>query len=111
MSQSTINMFLKLSFLQRIYCEYDKTYKKNSYINKEIYVQNFIFLAFWKVKLLSRFLYSSLSNKSFSIDNIVSPLNRSCDKADLKYDHFINFNFEKLISAKATITRIVNNIL
>ena len=37
-------------------------------------------------------------------------LNISCDMVDLKYD-FINFNFEKLLSAEATVTGIVNNIL
>ena len=60
---------------------------------KEISVEKFIFLAFWEAKLLIRTLFSSLSNKSFLIDNITSPLNHSCHISDLKYD-FINFNFK-----------------
>ena len=47
---------------------------------------------------------------SFSIDNIANPLNLSWDIADLRYD-FINFNFEKLISTKATVTGIISKIL
>jgi hypothetical protein len=39
-----------------------------------------------------------------------NPFNLSCDIVDLRYD-FINFNFEKLIYAKATVTCIVNKIL
>ena len=41
---------------------------------------------------------------------MVNLLNLFCDIVDLKYD-FINFNFEKLFSAEATITGIVSNIL
>ena len=41
---------------------------------------------------------------------MTNPLNLSCNIVDLRYD-FINFNFEKLLSAEATVTSIVNNIL
>ena len=47
---------------------------------------------------------------SFSIDNIVNPLNLSWDIVDLRYD-FINFNFEKLLSAEAIVKGIVSKIL
>ena len=40
---------------------------------------------------------------------ITNPLNLSWDIVDLRYD-FINFNFEKFLSAKATVTGIVNKI-
>ena len=41
---------------------------------------------------------------------MTNPLNLSRDIVDLKYD-FINFNFEKLLFADATVTCIVSNIL
>ena len=41
---------------------------------------------------------------------MANPLNLSCDIVDLK-QNFINFNFEKLIYAEATVTGIVSNIL
>ena len=46
----------------------------------------------------------------FSIDSIANPFNLSCDIVDRRYD-LINFNFEKLLSAKAIVTGIVNSIL
>ena len=55
--------------------------------------------------VLIKFLYSSSSNISFSIDNIVNPFNLSWDIVDLRYD-FINFNFKKCLSAKAIVTCI-----
>jgi hypothetical protein len=59
---------------------------------------------------LIKFLYSRFSNIFFSIDNMANPFNLSCDIVDLRYD-FINFNFEKLLYAEATVTGIVNKIL
>ena len=57
-------------------------------INQIIYIEFFylksIFLAFWDAKLLIKFWYLSSSNISFSIDNIVNPLNLSYDIVDLK---------------------------
>jgi uncharacterized protein (DUF697 family) len=41
---------------------------------------------------------------------MVNSFNLSCDIVDQKYD-FNNFNFEKLLSANATMIGIVNNIL
>ena len=41
---------------------------------------------------------------------MANPLNLSCDIVDFKLD-FINFNFEKLLSAEAIVTGIVSNIL
>lgn len=49
---------------------------------------------------------SMFPNISFSIDKVVKPFDLSCDIDDLKYV-LINFSFEKLLSADATVTYTV----
>ena len=46
----------------------------------------------------------------FSTNNIANPLNFSWYIVDLRY-HFIEFNFERLLSTEATVTYIVSKIL
>ena len=41
---------------------------------------------------------------------MANPFNLCCDIVDRKNDS-INFNFEKLLSAEATVIGLVNNIL
>jgi hypothetical protein len=44
------------------------------------------------------------------MDNVASPVNRSCDIVERRYD-FMSFNLEKLLSAEATGTGTVKTIL
>ena len=90
---------LKIKFLLNKYIQhYIKIYYK------------FILQAFLDKKLIIKLLKSIYSSICFSIDSIAYPFNLSCDIVDRRYD-LINFNFEKLLSAEATVTGIVNNIL
>ena len=73
------------------------------------YVKHFL-LTFFDAKSL---IVSTLtwSSRSFAmhIGVVAKPFNLSCDIVDLKW-FFNNFNFEKLRSAEATVTGIVNTI-
>lgn len=85
----------------------------NAILTQVINQLKIILLAFLDAKLLIKSSKFRLPKKSFSIDNIFNPFNLSYDIVDLKKD-FINFSFEKLLSAEATVTGvtgIVNNIL
>ena len=58
----------------------------------------------------SRTLSRSIVSKiSFSMLHIAKPFNLSCSIVDLK-QFFNSFNLEKLLSADATVTGIVNRI-
>ena len=83
----------------------------NKYIQHYIKIYcKFILQAFLDKKSIIKLLKSICSSICFSIDCIVNPFNLSCDIVDRRYD-LINFYFEKLLSAEATVTGIVNSIL
>ena len=65
--------------------------------------------AFLDAKSLRIISRSTLSKMSFSIQHIAKPFNLSCNIVDLK-QFFSSFNLEKLLSADATVTGIVNRI-
>lgn len=77
---------------------------------KQIFYIIFNLLTFWLAKVLSKSFKSSDSNKFFPIDIVVNPFNLSYDIL-VRRKVLISFNFEKLLSAVATVTGIVNNIL
>ena len=61
------------------------------------------------IKCLAFLDANNFSTNSFSIDKIANSFNLSCDIVDRIYD-LINFNFEKLFSAEASVTGMVNKI-
>jgi hypothetical protein len=61
------------------------------------------------VKSLMMVSISIASNNFFSMHIVAKPFNLSCDIVDLRW-FFNNVNFEKLISANATVTSRVNKI-
>ena len=109
-------LFFFLGPIINIYIYYIYKLKIKFLLNK--YIKNyikiyckFILQAFLdKKKSIIKLLKSICSSIYFSIDIIANPFNLSCDIADRRYD-LINFNFEKLLSAEATVTGIVNSIL
>ena len=83
----------------------------NKYIQYYIKIHcKFILQVFLDKKSIIKLLKLICSSIYFSIDDIVNQFNLSCDIVDRRYD-LINFNFEKLLSAEATVTGIVNSIL
>jgi hypothetical protein len=65
--------------------------------------------AFLDAKSLMMVSRSILSKTFFSMQHIAKPFNLCCDMVDLKL-FFNNFNFEKLLSAEATVTATVKMI-
>ena len=65
--------------------------------------------AFLDAKLSRTVLRSIVSKISLSMVQIANPFNLSYDIVDLK-QFFNNFNFEKLLSAEATVTGKVKRI-
>ena len=53
-------------------------------INSYFFQLKFILFTFWEAKLLIKILHSSFANISFSIDNMINPLNLSYDIINLK---------------------------
>ena len=83
----------------------------NKYIQHYIKIYcKFILQAFLNKKSIIKLLKSICSTICFSIDSIVNQFNLFYDIVDRRYD-LINFNFEKFLSAEATVTGIVNSIL